>query len=129
VDILSLPNKYVGLSGWTRKQLQRILLAAYCVVALSLLIVALKHVPDWYTAEQAQKQNDGSSDTLSLPDVGTLNIKDIKNYYSATMVPYYVGFYMFLRTLFNIIVEIVKDRSERNKRERVAIYYKALKSR
>ncbi|CAI2190877.1 17623_t:CDS:2, partial [Funneliformis geosporum] len=55
VDILSIPNKYVGLSLWTRSQIHRISLAIYCAISSVLILVSLKKG----TAETAKIEGEG----------------------------------------------------------------------
>ncbi|CAG8732379.1 34663_t:CDS:2 [Gigaspora margarita] len=55
VDILSIPNKYVGLSLWTRSQIHRISLALYCLICTILIFNSLFHG----TAESSKIQGEG----------------------------------------------------------------------
>ncbi|CAG8519482.1 9833_t:CDS:2 [Cetraspora pellucida] len=55
VDILSIPNKYVGLSLWTRSQIHRISLALYCLICTALVFNSLVHG----TAESSKIEGEG----------------------------------------------------------------------
>ncbi|CAG8641951.1 1740_t:CDS:2, partial [Dentiscutata heterogama] len=55
VDILSIPNKFVGLSLWTRSQIHRISLALYCLICTILIFNSLFHG----TAENSKIEGEG----------------------------------------------------------------------
>lgn len=110
VDILSIPNKYVELSLWTRAHFHKIALAIYCAVCLGLVIMSLVRGTAETFVIQGQQLDEG-----------------LHKYYNPYLVPYYVAIYTFTRTLVTMVLEIFQDKNNRNKPERIGRYYKNIK--
>lgn len=110
VDILSIPNKYVGLSLWTRSQIHRISLAVYCAICTILILVSLKRG----TAETAKIEGEGLD-------------RGLHKFYNPYLIPYYLALYIFSKTLANMLLTIIQDKDIRNRPERIGRYYVAIK--
>ncbi|RIB17178.1 hypothetical protein C2G38_2037970 [Gigaspora rosea] len=110
VDILSIPNKYVGLSLWTRSQIHRISLALYCLICTILIFNSLFHG----TAESSKIQGEGFDEGY-------------KKYYNPYLIPYYLALYIFLKTLSEMLLTIIQDKDLRNKPERIGRFYLSIK--
>ncbi|RGB28453.1 hypothetical protein C1646_716196 [Rhizophagus diaphanus] len=110
VDILSIPNKFVGLSLWTRSHVHRISLAIYCAICSILILVSL---------------NRGTAETATIEGEGL--DKGIHRYYNPYLIPYYLALYIFSKTLVNMLLTIIQDKDIRNKPERIGRHYLAIK--
>ncbi|CAG8520213.1 20095_t:CDS:2 [Cetraspora pellucida] len=110
VDVLSIPNKYVGLSLWTRSQIHRISLALYCLICTVLVFNSLFRG----TAENSKIEGEGL-------DTG------YKKYYNPYLIPYYLALYIFVKTLSEMLITIIQDKNLRNRPERIGRYYLSIK--
>ncbi|KAG9284406.1 hypothetical protein G9A89_023663 [Geosiphon pyriformis] len=110
VDIMSIPNKYVKLTLWTRAHIQRISMAVYCFVCATLVLNSLTNK----TAESAKIRGENLND-------------GIKKYYNPYLIPYYVALYIFFKTLLTMLIEIFQDKHIRNQPELIGRSYESIK--
>ncbi|GBB98277.1 hypothetical protein RclHR1_03190009 [Rhizophagus clarus] len=110
VDILSIPNKFVGLGLWTRSHIHRISLAIYCAICSGLILISLKRG----TAETATIEGEGLDE-------------GIHRFYNPYLIPYYLALYIFSKTLINMLLTIIQDKDIRNKPERIGRHYIAIR--
>jgi len=113
IDLLTIPNKFVGFKKWTQLHMHRLGLAVYSFISTVIIIYYL-HTN--LTVEQ---------DDLEIQaeyKAGHLSYKIYNQYY----LPYYAAMYFYVKTIISSVIEI-KNFSNFDKAELVGINYVSLK--
>ncbi|CAB4382342.1 hypothetical protein RhiirA5_464134 [Rhizophagus irregularis] len=113
IDLLTIPNKFIGFKKWTRLHLHRLGLAIYSFITTGIIIYYLNTN---LTVDQddlkIQKQYKAGDTFYKI--------------YNPFFLPYYAAMYFYVKTILSSVIEI-KNFSDFENAELVGINYASLK--
>ncbi|CAG8733879.1 4851_t:CDS:2, partial [Acaulospora morrowiae] len=112
IDLLTIPNKFLGFRTWTRLNLHRFALAVYSLITTLLVVYYLTR----YTVD--------NDDLIAQKEYKSGN--SFYRVYNPYFLPYYAAIYFYCKTIISSGIDI-RNSYNTDKSELVGVHYTSLK--